>query len=131
MRRILGTVSSIFAFAISAADAGRIARELPLEWNALKEKWEPHARHELQHLSQGVCWAKLARCKLRLETPNVTALPAEQAEALTRTVVARSREQFGYAPPEVPPPPVGPAMQPREPNAVPSPLDGLDPGSVF
>ena len=117
MREILGNVSTVVAFNVSASDARRLAREMVGEVDGQPVATDPQ---ELLSLKVGEAIAKLGRNVLFIRTLPV---PGGGSERVRDEIVRRSRQQYGRL------------AQSRTSTARPAQasgkLDDLDPGQVF
>lgn len=119
MREILGNVSTVVAFNVSASDARRLAREMVGEIDGQPVATEPQ---ELLSLKVGEAIAKLGRNVLPIRTLPV---PGHGSERVRDEIVRRSRQQYGR--------PAQSRTGATRPASASSPakLDDLDPGEVF
>ncbi len=119
MREVLGNVSTVVVFNVSASDARRLSRELVGEIDGQPVPTEPR---ELLALKVGEAIAKIGRNVLPIVTLSV---PGSGSERVRDEVVRRSRHRFGR-PLTAKPTTARPAVQTN-----PTSLDDLDPGEVF
>ena len=122
MREILGNVSTVVSFAVSASDAKRLARELVGE---IDGRPVPLAPEQLLSLRVGEAWCRINRSVFFMPT-----LPApEGGNAAVRVeVIRRSRLQHGVSAGQ-------PKLLPRHTETSSAlhanGLEAIDPGSVF
>ena len=113
MREILGNVSTLISFFVSASDARRIAREMVTEVSGQMVELEPQ---QLLSLRIGQAFAKIERSVLYMKTLP----PLRQGTAATRErVIERSRHSFG----------LGQTHRSRNTDA--TRIPHIDPGKVF
>ncbi len=119
MREILGNVSTVVAFNVSASDARRLSRELVGEIDGQPVPTEPQ---ELLALKVGEAVCKIGRNVLPIVTLPV---PGSGSERVRDEVVRRSRAAHGR-------PPSARLSSSRAGKSItPTSLDDLDPGEVF
>lgn len=112
LKEILGNVSTLVAFSLSAADAKRIGREMIGE---IGGQPVPLDTSELLSLSVGEAYAKIGQTVFLLKTSPPPDNPNPDA---VREIVGRSRERWGVG-------------QSRIATTNPHPLEAIDPGQVF
>jgi hypothetical protein len=112
LKEILGNVSTLIAFSLSAADSRRIGREMIGEVGGQPI---PLDSSELLSLSVGEAYAKIGQTVFLLKT----SLPPENPNLdAVREIVRRSRERWGVS-------------QSRLVSVSPHPLEAIDPAQVF
>ncbi|HTP24988.1 MAG TPA: TraM recognition domain-containing protein [Anaeromyxobacteraceae bacterium] len=119
MREILGNVSTVVAFNVSATDARRLSRELVGEIDGQPAPTDPQ---ELLALKVGEAMVKIGRNVLPIRTLPV---PESGISQVRDEVVRRSRSVYGR------PPNARPSVDHHRTATAPTSLDDLDPGEVF
>jgi type II secretory pathway pseudopilin PulG len=110
MREILGNVSTVVCFNVSASDAKRIGREMVGEVDGEIVPLDPR---ELVSLRVGQAWCRIARNVLFLQTLSA---PEDGPASVREEVVRRSRLRYGVERQE---PIAVPSLEPEE-SAVPN-----------
>jgi hypothetical protein len=122
MREILGNVSTVVCFSVSASDAKRLGREMVGELDGVIVPLEPQ---ELVSLKVGQAWCKIGRSVFFMPT-----YPApETVDSDVRDeIIRRSRERYGVKSGQ---PKLEPRAEPAGKAFATTSLEEIDPGSVF
>jgi hypothetical protein len=119
MREILGNVSTVVSFLVSASDAKRLSREMVGEAMGEPVGLEPHALLSLQ-IGEAYCRVNRNVFSIKTFPP-----PAGPSERMRDTVIERSRENYGRRSGE------RSAGVTRQQMVTPHSIEQIDPAAVF